>query len=504
MNNPLERVIMSLKAASPMPADLFARDQSRPMATDPLTFPGWDKLGDNSKDEQAAMKALQVSWVYAGIAEIARLMSVAQLEVVEVEGEDTAQVIDHPLERIWNAPNRFMGRSYLIENWVWSKYLGGAAYMYTAPDQSTATSTGWEIGEIWPLPTFLMRIVGDGKDYIKGYNFFKDGFSAKPVFFPAEVVLYSRFPDPFDPTFRGGMSPLKAARIAYEMDYNQSKWNMSFFSKHSAIPNTIVSTRPEISEADFRRFRDELFSFYGGNEQRTMVARGGDVKVEALGFSQKDMDFITSREMSRKEIDRVLGFPEGYWSESANRANAQNARTTFIDGTIWSLMVSLAEDLNAQLSPNYAGLQENQRIQFADIRHRDRELLRREQDSRRHYWTVNELRQVDDKDPLPGEQFEHVPASLASVQATGDPGDNSAGNGQGSELDIRSVDHRPLELKRWETKALRRLKAGKAAACDFKSDHLGGDVTDEIKADLEAAASEEEVRAVFAARLFRY
>jgi phage portal protein BeeE len=80
------------------------------------------------------------------------------------------------------------------------------------------------------------------------------------------------------------------------------------------------------------------------------VARSGDLDYKEFGRSQKDMEFGAGREFASKVIGRTLGFPDGYWSDLANRANAEQARRTMISGAVWPLLVRLAEDMNAQIA----------------------------------------------------------------------------------------------------------------------------------------------------------
>jgi len=54
------------------------------------------------------------------------------------------------------------------------------------------------------------------------------------------------------------------------------------------------------------------------------------------------------------------------------------------------------------------------------------------------------------------------------------------------------------DMKRWERKALKRVKAGQAAYCEFDSEHIPADVAGRILGGLKVAQTIDEVKALFA------
>src|SRR6185369_2176536 len=139
----------------------------------------------------------------------------------------------------------------------------------------------------------------------------------------------------------------------------------------------------------------ELRDFFGGTKRGLAVARSNDLKYQQFGRSQKDMEFSQQREFASKVIGRTLGFPDGYWSDLANRANAEQARRTMIAGAVWPLLVRLAEDMNAKrrgVVQQWYG--ENTRAEFKDIRLEDKEAKRAELTAYQPFYTLNELREL--------------------------------------------------------------------------------------------------------------
>lgn len=484
----------------------------------PLTFPGWDKIEASAHGDRKARRALTNAWVYSNIAAIAREFSAAQLVVKERNGEELNDVDNHELEQRWRKPNLVMSRSYLAEYWIYSRYLFGESYLFLAPK-------GKSIGELWPVPAQRMTPIPDENLVIKEYHYKVRPDQQRPIVIPAEYIVYSRTPNPFNPL--RGLPPLDAAMLAVDTDLGQAVWNRNFFSEFNAVPHAVISLKPDVLDTDFVRFREELFDFFGGTQRRTMVARGGDVDVKVFGATQKEMDFLGGREMNKAEIDRVFGIPEGYWSASATRANSSHAGSVLTNNVIWPLLVSLAEDLQNALVPEW--FPPDTEITFEDIRPRDRELALRETASRLSYWTLNELRQEDGKEPLDGEIFELLPAQAAiAIAGTGvidlpsededvaeevvddtpadvaaDPELAAALNGgelpPASEEFDAATEQMTKALSLWERKALKRLKEGRKAAVGFEDPSLSTSMKLDILGALEEAETVEAVKAAFKA-----
>ena len=365
----------SMKAAPVQPGALYP-PQQRSGFTGYLTFPGWDVIeregaNQNERDLKNAKTATTSPWVFADVQAIANEFSTSELIIKERLGTKLEDVENHPLEQLWESPNEHMGRSFVTAFWAWSYVLASKAYLYWVPDTS-----GTEIGEVWPIPPFMMRPLSDRKDFIGGYAF-KSRQDADPVFIPSEYITYSHSVNLFDA--RDGLSFLAAAMTEIKADLAASQWNLNFFDENNGVPDGLFGLDPSALDQDVERVRIELRDFFGGTKRGIAVARSNDLKYTQFGRSQKDMEFGAGREFASKVIGRTLGFPDGYWSDLANRANAEQARRTMISGAVWPLLVRLAEDMNAQrrgVVQRWYGTQ--YRVEFKDIRPEDRELQLRE------------------------------------------------------------------------------------------------------------------------------
>lgn len=504
-----------------------------------LTFPGWSELERRAEDEGRkdlvrAKTAVTSPWVFADVQAIANEFSTSELIVKERRGAKLEDVENHDLETIWESPNEHMGRSFVTSFWAWSYVLSSKAYLYWVPDE-----TNTSLKEVWPIPPWMIRPVPDKDSFISGYAF-KSSADAPIVLIPPEMITYSHSVNLFD--VRDGMSFLAAAMREIEADLAASAWNLNFFDTNNGVPDGAIMLSPDTLDQDIERVRMELRDFFGGTKRGIAVGRSGDLKWQEFGRSQKDMEFSQGREFASKVIGRTLGFPDGYWSDLANRANAEQARRTMISGAVWPLLVRLAEDMNAQrrgVVQRWYG--EDTRVEFKDIRPEDKEAQRATLAAYAPFVTLNELREMvgqeafDPDDPrglmlvaeitkgtpLPGtpaaklledlqaekdeeeaqKQAELVAQGLAPDPMVADDGSAPPDDPnapppppeEGAPPPVKAID----DMELWERKALKSFRRTGKAGVGFESSSIDPDEHERISTALKAADSPAAIKAAF-------
>jgi HK97 family phage portal protein len=509
--------------ATPAPGALYV-PRGQAGVAGPIGFPGWPEWEKThaaaSQDEQRVRTALRSVSVYADVRAIATEASAAEIIVKERQGVKLEDVENHPLEVLWEAPNPHMGRSFVMEFWAWSYVLASKAFLYWVP------ASDGQPGEVWPVPPFMLTPIPDEKQFVKGYVF-KARRDATPIVIPSRFITYSHSVNLFDA--RDGLSFLAAVMLEVEGDIASAEWNRNFFKEQNGVPDGLITVPKDILPEDLARVRLELRDFFGGTRRGVAVAPAGEMDYKPFGRTQKDAEFLEGRKFAANAIGRALGFPDGYWSESANRANAEQARATMIAGAVWPLLVRLAEDLNAQTMPAWYG--KEYRVEFRDIRPEDRSLKLQELTLYSKFETVNELRERVGDDAFPKDDPRGLMLldELAKQSAIpGTPAAKLLEEAQPAEPEAEALPPaesmppaelpveeeaapvveddaiveagKALDRRRWQTKALKALRDGRAPAVAFKAEYLSVDEGAGILESLKAAGSVEDVRAAFAVK----
>lgn len=444
-------------------------------------------------DEQRERLAITSAWVYSDIRTIANEASAADVDIWQ--GQD--EIEDHPIELLLERPNPHMSRSWMRQYTIQWLLLRGEAYWLKVFDRAGG------IQELWPIPSSHIEPIPDAQKYIKSYKY-SPANGQPPIYFdPAQIIFY-RFPNPFD--YHRGLSPLSAYRLALETDLAAASWNKQTFDDDVTL-RTLISLPAEMSVPNFQRAKAEAITELVERQRRYMIVRAGDVSVNTLSISPKDLEYMAGRAFTRDEIDRVFGFPGGYWNRDATRANSDAAKAILIEQAVWPILILLAETLTLQLvQTDYAADLE---MRFEDIRTEDRALLVQE---RAQYWqvkTVDEAREELGLDAFPDPEIGSNLVPLAIRGPAPEPGFSPllvSGQEQTFDNEIFDDDNLPPEatadLKRWESIAKRRVRNGESAIYAFESAHIPAELKATIMAGLSTATTEQEVKAAFAADPF--
>lgn len=502
--------MIKLLGGAPSPGTFYSGGAGSIPVAGPLAFPGWpDRTGREPLTPIGqAQLAMSSAWAFSDIQYIAREASTAALTIQEVTAgsEKAEQVINHPFELLWRRPNPFFGRSALMQQAITQLLTSGELYQFFAP-------AGNELAEQWIIPSWAMRPEAHAEQFISGY-LWQPRTDKPPVRINPEYICYTRLPNPFD--MRRGLSPLKAALMGIQTDLGQAAWNKNFFTEENAQAASIVSLPRETNNTDFLRFQAELKEYYGSGQRRTMVTRGGEIEWKTIQGLQKDMEFMAGRGFSRDEIDRVFGFPSGFWVANATEANQRGAKAVVVETAVWPLLTLIAEDVTTQILSRWYGDQFES--SFEDIRPRNIELDLRERQANESTWTINELRKEQGKEPLDDCLWDDVPAvvALRIYKSEEEKAPPPPGNIAPQQLDtlvarndaLEDTDTAPEEpdehvemMAKWERKAIKALRAGRSAAVKFETDVVSDDDHDRISDALAAATTADAVREAFKAQI---
>ena len=505
-------------------------------------FTGETVIGDTARfahwdDDKWERLAIASPWVFSDIQLISQEISGGTFQVEQRDGkasEGWSQVTAHPFEEIIERkPNPYMGQSFAWQYAIRWLLLRGEAYWLLIPDGNG------ELLHMYPLPANRVRPLPSSRsgELYDGFHYWPRDNMVSPDFIPVEQVCFHRFPNPWD--YRRGLSPITACRLALQSDDQAARLGLEDLENGLTL-RSVISLRSDIRPNEFERARKKIEEGQKAG-QRYLVTPAGEIKVEPLSISQRDAEFLTSREFNRDEIDRIYGIPTGFWTDRANRSNSEQAVNTFREFTIWPLMELLAEDLTVQVIDRYYG--EMLRGKFDDIRPVNQTTEIEKERNDRETMTYNEARAVKGLDPHPDDDVGNAPfqaapeiaklkvqQGFATQQAEAateaaaaraeiereitedaeedeavsedqtDEGQDVSGSEAESTKDEPETDEKALrtDLGRWKSVALREFKKGKAPYLyDFQSDHISLGESERIRSLLQEATTEEAVKAVF-------
>jgi HK97 family phage portal protein len=448
-------------------------------------------------DNQARL-VHQLSWIYTAVMKTAELAAGAQFSVQRLSGEERQDVPNHPFERLLARPNPLQGRSeFLIATYAYRK-INGNAYWWL-----NRTSAEAEPAELWLIPPARIRPIPDGRLFIRGYEY-DPGDGQLMVLEPWEVMHFKNF-HPSNAFI--GMSAIESLATVATGDLQAQQWNAKFFGESNARLPGILAFADRFTETDWARIKGEVQS--SAIKRELMLLQGvgtGQVNWLQNGVTQKDMEFLNARAFTKEEIYSVLAPGlASMLSINATEANAKTGKATLIEMEVWPMLVGVADKITADLLPVYG---ENLAGEFDDIRVTDRVLDLQEQQEYAKTHTVEEVRQKFYGDDPLGDERDRLLVAQVTPQSGGvnapDPAiEPEAGGGQQPEnIEERGrpderADELDEELAKWRRKALKRLKEGRGAGCEFDSPVIPAGLAGAIVGQLEHASTPEHVKTVF-------
>ncbi|WP_424244713.1 HK97 family phage portal protein [Elusimicrobium posterum] len=237
-------------------------------------------------------------WIYACVSIISETMSSMDFLLKNSEGEI---LNSHPALNLLYKPNPFMtGRA--LRQWICASLeLTGNAYVL-----KDAPAADGSPRELFPLLSHLVEIV-PGKSAAEPVQGYKYRVGGKTAYYRAKDVIHFKYFNPFD--FFYGLSPLAAARSAADAIDSAQAYNRAFF-ENSATISGILSTESKLDDSSRTRIVKAWTDKYNGAQKAHKVALlEGGLKWQAIGMSQRDMDFISGVKMNRETILSIFHVP---------------------------------------------------------------------------------------------------------------------------------------------------------------------------------------------------
>lgn len=258
--------------------------------------------------------------------------------------EDRVEVTKHAALDLWNKPNPFYTRQEFVETFQQHLDLTGEGWWVVGRDDRARSIPL----TLWPVRPDRMSPVPDAKLFINGYRYM--GPNGERVPLENDEVVMLRMPNPLDP-YRG-MGPVQSILTELDSSKYSSEWNRNFFL-NSAEPGGIIEVDRRLDDDEFDEMAERWQEQHRGvnNAHRIAIIEQG--KWVERKYTNRDMQFVELRNVSRDEIREAFGIPKFALGDvdDVNRASAEASEVFFARWLVVPRLERIKGALNADFLP---------------------------------------------------------------------------------------------------------------------------------------------------------
>ena len=195
-----------------------------------------------------------------------------------------------------------------------------------------------------------MRPVESNTEFIAGYIYTSPDGEQVPL--RREDVIMLRYPAPLD-IYRG-MSPIPSLSADLDAETAQRSWNAAFF-RNSAQPGGVVEVERRLQDDEFEEMTKRWESQHKGVSNAGRVAILEQAKFTPFHYTQKDMQFVETRGLTKQAILDAYGFPKFGLGDvdDVNRASANAALALIAQTLTVPRLERIKAALNFELLPMF-------------------------------------------------------------------------------------------------------------------------------------------------------
>jgi len=263
------------------------------------------------------------------------------------------QVSTHPILDLINKPNPTQSWTAIIHaNIAFLQISGNMYFEAVAPENGMNQGTP---NELWTKRPDRMKVI-PGTTGVIGYEHEVNGQKFRwPVNFVTQqsAILHIKLFHPLNDWY--GMSPIEAAAKGIDIHNQANAWNISLL-QNNANPGGILSTDQELQDTQVNRLGKLIKEKWAGvaNAGKPIVLWNG-MKWQSLGFSPKDMDWITAQNTTARDIAHAFGYPPFLLGLPGNSTfnNMESAKLWLWENVVVFYLNLLRGELNNWLIPKF-------------------------------------------------------------------------------------------------------------------------------------------------------
>ena len=296
------------------------------------------------RNTQEWMEAYRTNPRLAVVERIASDLAYAEGKLYRVdENGDEKELTEHPFLEFWKCPNPLHEMSNAALWRLQEIYLKLKGEGYFIIEKN---ALGVPV-ELWPVPTHWVQMT----PYLDHPFYTVRLTSGVLVQVSVDDMFVMKDLNPLDP-FRRGLGQSEALADEIETDEYAAKFQKRFFL-NDATPNLVIAM-PKSTEEQRKRFRAEWMEKFRGHFKSHGVATvNGEVIVNKVGDTMKDMDMVNGRTFLRNAVLEHFGVPREIMgiTESSNRATSEAAQYIYAQNVLMPSLRRREEAINKQLVP---------------------------------------------------------------------------------------------------------------------------------------------------------
>ncbi len=305
------------------------------------------------------------SYVYAAVSRASQDLAALPIKLIKGKGENSSIVEEHPFLDLMDQPSTYKDGFSFREQLIVDLMLSGGCYVLL----TGATDTPSSLFRLHPEQT---KIITDPKVGIKGFEY-TDGGAV--VEYPIDRVVYSQ-----SASWASGVSSLYGVGgiqpLSKEINADISAQKLASDSAKKGRPDILISPADEADIWDSQQRANILDAYRGMSSEGGAMVLSGQVKVEPLQVSPRDLEFQAVRDYTRQAISAVFGTPPSVLGDnSANFAvarqqargywEAQTKRGKRLSFLLTQIAKRFSEDLRVEI--DYSGVEALQDIRNAKL-----------------------------------------------------------------------------------------------------------------------------------------
>ena len=243
--------------------------------------------------------------------------------------------------KVWNSPNDapHMNAVYFRQGSQQHKELCGEFWWVVV------RALGVPV-QLWPIRPDRMTPVPSTTRFVAGYIYTSPDGEQVPL--DVEDVIVSIDPSADDPL--RGSSPIGALASDLAQSSAQARWQESMY-RNAAQPGGVIKVGRRLSDPEWDSLVERWRMQHQGVQNAGRVAVLEEGEFTPLSYTQKDMQFVESRNLTRQAIFDAYGFPKfGIGDvDDVNRASAEASMAMFTE----TLTVPRLEDMRTVLNTRF-------------------------------------------------------------------------------------------------------------------------------------------------------